>query len=134
MSKPGNRTVSNGAGMKHNQKAGNGANPTMGSANRSEQQMSAQTAKPRDDLAMIDTLAAEATPKQMRQWIARLEALYEKKKAAVRKELTEKVGDLLEANGYTIEELFGARQLPTTADLAARAKAQSKTNGKARHM
>lgn len=82
----------------------------------------------KEDLATINKLAKDATPRQMMLWIERLQELYDQRKVSVRKELKDQVGDLLETNGYTIEELFGARNLPSTADLAARAK--SKENGK----
>lgn len=72
--------------------------------------------------APITELAEGATPKSIKAWIENLEAMYDQKKQRVRKELQDKVLDLISANGYTLEELFGARVLPSTSDLAERAR------------
>jgi hypothetical protein len=70
------------------------------------------------DMKIIDELAEQATPRQIQQWIARLETLFEQKKLRVRKELQDRVTDMIGLNGYTLEELFSARVLPSTAELA----------------
>lgn len=66
----------------------------------------------------INELAKDASPRQIRAWIDCLEMLYTEKKNRVRNDLQDKVTDLISSNGYTIEELFGARVLPSAADLA----------------
>ena len=139
------KSHNNGSNMKHNrQNNNNGSNASGGNTQTTSQsahqankeggsnlQVNTSTA---NDLAVINKLAKDATPKQMMLWIERLQELYEQKKTDVRKDLKDKVGELLESNGYTVEELFGARQLPSTADLAARSRTRSKDNGKARLM
>ena len=112
------------------QPAQSSAKPSANYSAKRNMTPSLTTSSNTDDVTAINELAKKATPKQIRAWINRLEDLYEQKKSAVRKDLTSKVGDLLESNGYTIEELFAARQLPTTADLAARAK--TRKDGKTR--
>ena len=74
------------------------------------------------DTKMIDELAEHATPRQIQQWIGRLEALYEQKKVRVRKDLQDRVNDMIALNGYTLEELFSARVLPSTTELAETAR------------
>lgn len=64
----------------------------------------------------------KTTPKEIREWIAKLEELVEQKKQRVRDDLAAQVNGLLAANEYTVEELLGARILPSTADLAEQAK------------
>ena len=66
----------------------------------------------------IDDMAKAATPKEIRKWIETLEAVYSDKKRTARNGLKDKVKSLLDTNGYTVEELFGARSLPSTDDLA----------------
>jgi hypothetical protein len=70
----------------------------------------------------ITEIAQGATPKNIKAWIESLETMYGEKKSRVRKELQEKVLELVSSNGYTLEELFGARILPTTSELAERAR------------
>ncbi len=74
------------------------------------------------DTKTIDELAEHATPRQIQQWIARLEGLYEQKKVRVRKDLQDRVNDMIALNGYTLEELFSARVLPSTSELADTAR------------
>jgi hypothetical protein len=74
------------------------------------------------DMKIIDELADAATPRQIQQWIARLETLFEQKKMRVRKDLQERVNDMIALNGYTLEELFSARVLPSTSELAEAAR------------
>jgi hypothetical protein len=74
------------------------------------------------ELKAIEDLAEGATPRQIQHWIARLEQLYEQKKARVRTELQDRVSDMIALNGYTLEELFSARILPSTTDLAEAAR------------
>lgn len=74
------------------------------------------------DTKIIDELAEAATPRQIQQWIARLETLFEQKKVRVRKDLQERVNDMIALNGYTLEELFSARVLPSTTELAETAR------------
>lgn len=74
------------------------------------------------ELKAIDDLAESATPRQIQQWITRLEQLYEQKKVRVRKDLQDRVSDMIALNGYTLEELFSARVLPSTTDLAEAAR------------
>lgn len=74
------------------------------------------------DTKMIDELAEHATPRQIQLWIARLESLYEQKKVRVRKDLQDRVNDMIALNGYTLEELFSARVLPSTTELAETAR------------
>lgn len=82
--------------------------------------MKAQVAE--GDMKMIDELAEHATPRQIQLWIARLEGLYEQKKQRVRKDLQDRVNDMIALNGYTLEELFSARVLPSTTELAETAR------------
>lgn len=77
------------------------------------------------DLKVIDELAEQATPRQIQQWIARLETLFEQKKMRVRKDLQDRVTDMIALNGYTLEELFSARVLPSTTELAETARKSS---------
>ncbi|MEZ5924325.1 MAG: hypothetical protein R3D57_08055 [Hyphomicrobiaceae bacterium] len=79
------------------------------------------------DTKLIEELAEAATPRQIQQWIVQLETLFEQKKQRVRKDLQERVNDLIALNGYTLEELFSARVLPSTSDLAE----LSRKNGQA---
>lgn len=58
------------------------------------------------------------TPKDIREWTAKLEELVAQKKKRVRDDLAKQVNGLLADNEYTVEELLGARILPSTADLA----------------
>ena len=78
--------------------------------------------KAKDDLDMINALAADANPHQIKTWIERLEHLYDEKRSAIRTELKSQLDDLLHSNDYTIEELYAARLIPSTSELAARAK------------
>jgi len=78
--------------------------------------------KANDDLDMINALAADANPHQIKTWIGRLEHLYEVKRSAIRTELKSQLDDLLHSNDYTIEELYAARLIPSTSELAAQAK------------
>lgn len=73
----------------------------------------ASSAKP-----SIHDMAKSATPKQIQEWIEVLEGVYADKKRTARNGLKDDVKKLLDMNGYTVEELFGARSLPTTDDLA----------------
>lgn len=77
------------------------------------------------DTRIIDELADAATPRQIQQWIARLETLFEQKKVRVRKDLQERVNDMIALNGYTLEELFSARVLPSTTELAEASRRNS---------
>jgi len=77
-----------------------------------------------EETKKINELAKNATPRQIRAWIDRLEALYNEKKNRVRNDLQDKVTDLMSSNGYTIEELFGARVLPSAADLAEQTRSK----------
>ena len=78
----------------------------------------AKETAPENDLKVIDDLAESATPRQIQQWIARLEQLFEQKKVRVRKDLQDRVSDMIALNGYTLEELFSTRVLPSTTELA----------------
>lgn len=78
----------------------------------------------------IEEIAKDATPRQIREWIDRLETLYDEKRTRVRNDLQDRVTDLMASNGYTIEELFGARVLPSAADLADLANQTEKASGK----
>lgn len=91
---------------------------TTTTANRKE--LSSDSTKKVSDArnVNIEEIAKDATPRQIREWIDSLEALYDEKKSRVRKDLQDRVTDLMSSNGYTIEELFGARVLPSAADLA----------------
>ncbi len=83
------------------------------------------------DNAAINKLAANASPRQMKRWIARLEVLYEEKRMAIRNELKSQLDDLLDSNDYTIEELYTARPIPSTSELAEQSeKRKSETQSK----
>ncbi|MGI9407280.1 MAG: hypothetical protein ACR2O4_13000 [Hyphomicrobiaceae bacterium] len=71
---------------------------------------------------MTIEITKKTTPKEIRDWVIKLETLVEQKKQRVRDELTNKVNDLLAENEYTVEELLGARILPSASDLAELAK------------
>lgn len=62
------------------------------------------------------------TPRDLRDWVAKLEEMVEQKKKRVRDDLAAQVNGLLADNEYTVEELLGARILPSTADLAELAR------------
>ena len=96
--------------MKHSDASSNHAGATM--SDEAKQMIGD------DDTKKINELAKDATPRQIRAWIDRLETLYAEKKNRVRDDLQDKVSDLMSSNGYTIGELFGARVLPSAADLA----------------
>ena len=84
--------------------------------------LSSVSPKTNDDLELINELAADANPRQIKQWIARLEVLYEEKRTAIRTDLKSQLDDLLHTNDYTIEELYTARPIPSTSELAEQAK------------
>ena len=67
-------------------------------------------------------ITRKTTPRDIRDWVAKLEELVEMKKQRVRDDLAKQVNGLLADNEYTVEELLGARILPSTADLAEMAK------------
>ena len=62
------------------------------------------------------------TPRDIRDWIVKLDELVAQKKQRVRDDLAAQVNGLLADNEYTVEELLGARILPSTADLAELAR------------
>ncbi len=62
------------------------------------------------------------TPRDIRDWMAKLDELVAQKKQRVRDDLAAQVNGLLADNEYTVEELLGARILPSTADLAELAR------------
>ena len=90
----------------------------MDNAKKPDLAQEIQTALKADDMKLIDDLAAAATPRQIRSWIARLEDVFASKKDNVRNDLQSKVQDIVDSNGYTLEELFGARILPSADELA----------------
>lgn len=135
MSKSNMRAQNNRPNMKQNQN--NAANRSQNATTTAQTKpgnkpaattTAAPASRTDNNTDLIIEMAKDATPREMMAWIEQLQSLYEQKKADVRKDLKDKVDDLMAANGYTIEELFGARQLPSTAALAQRNK--SKANGK----
>ncbi|MEL6421209.1 MAG: hypothetical protein AAFQ42_01980 [Pseudomonadota bacterium] len=84
-------------------------------------------AKPADITISHDSeftiqITKATTPKDLREWIAKLDEMVERKKKRVRDDLAAQVNGLLADNEYTVEELLGARILPSTADLANMAR------------
>ena len=77
---------------------------------------------------IIDEMAKDASPMQLKNWITHLEALYDKKRADNRKELKKQVDKLLLSNDYSLEQLYAARPLPSTEELASLAKDRKKNN------
>ena len=95
-------------------------------------------AKPSDITIAHDSefsieITKATTPRDIRDWIAKLGELVEQKKKRVRDDLAAQVNGLLADNEYTVEELLGARILPSTADLANLAR-QNKDAAKERAM
>jgi len=93
-------------------------------------------AKPSDIAIAHDSqftieITKTTTPRDIRDWIAKLDELVEQKKKRVRDDLAAQVNGLLADNEYTVEELLGARILPSTADLAELAR-KSKDDAKQR--
>lgn len=62
------------------------------------------------------------TPRDIRDWMTKLDELVAQKKQRVRDDLAAQVNGLLADNEYTVEELLGARILPSTSDLAEQAR------------
>lgn len=96
-----------------------------GQNNMAEKKTSAT--KPSDisvahDSAFTIEITKGTTPKDIREWIAKLDELVAQKKQRVRDDLAAQVNGLLADNEYTVEELLGARILPSTSDLAELAR------------
>ena len=63
---------------------------------------------------------------QLKNLITHLEALYDKKRTDNRKALKNEVDNLLLSNDYSVEQLYAARPIPTTDELAAQANDRKK--------
>jgi len=74
----------------------------------------------------IDEMASGASPRQLKNWITHLEALYDTRRLENRKELKSEVDRMLLSNDYSVEELYAARPIPTLDDLAAQVNARKK--------
>ncbi|MEL7544200.1 MAG: hypothetical protein AAGJ70_10525 [Pseudomonadota bacterium] len=103
--------------MKHNH------NAKPSDAPKPVQAMPSAKANPADVTISHDSeftiqITKTTTPKDIREWTAKLEELVAQKKKRVRDDLAKQVNGLLADNEYTVEELLGARILPSTADLA----------------
>jgi len=94
---------------------GNGARPSVLSKNGIDL-----------NVEVIDEMAAGASPRQLKNWITHLEALYEKRRLANRKDLKSEVDQMLLSNDYSVEELYAARPIPTLDDLAAQVQMRKK--------
>jgi len=74
------------------------------------------------DSAFTVEITRKTTPRDIRDWVAKLEELVDQKKQRIRDDLARQVNSLLADNEYTVEELLGARILPSTAELAEMAR------------
>lgn len=72
--------------------------------------------------SLVDEMAADASPRQLKNLITHLEEIYDKRRTDNRSDLKKQVDKLLLSNDYSVEELYAARPIPTMDELAAQAK------------
>lgn len=127
--------------MKHNTHNNGAANKPSSQPSQAPEQVAPAAPKasaPSDVTVAHDSeftiqITKTTTPKDIRDWIAKLDELVAQKKKRVRDDLAAQVNGLLADNEYTVEELLGARILPSTADLAELAR-KNKEASRARAM